>query len=223
MLNKLTALGSLLISLLIVGLCTETTKELSVNADGGLRMREAPTLDSKNLALIPNLATVDFIEQGNEEVEMAGKRGHWTKIRFLDQTGWVFGAYLSDIVSKDRTVDVQEVLRNAEGFTLNYASNDRISGGNCVASLQLQANGRVTGGLSCGTECDFQFLNGRWALNAQKLQITGTATTYPNCPGFIEEQVSYHFDSFRRDKISLANYSMKSFETNPTGEPKGEK
>ena len=186
-------------------------------------MREAPTLDSKNLALIPNLSTVDFIEQSNEEVEIAGKRGHWTKIRFLDQTGWVFGAYLSDIVPKDRTVDVQEVLRNAEGFTLNYASNDRISGGNCVASLQLQASGRVTGGLSCGTECDFQFLNGRWALNAQQLQITGTATTYPNCPGFIEEQVSYQFDSFRREKISLANYSMRSFETNPTSEPEREK
>ncbi len=71
------------------------TSVMKVQAPGGLRMRETPDLNSKVVVLIPDGSEVSVVEVKEPEVEVAGKKGRWTKVSWKDTTGWAFGGFLA--------------------------------------------------------------------------------------------------------------------------------
>jgi len=206
--------SALLVFFLSVGCGRPGNAEMAVTAEGGLKMREAPDANARVLVLVPNRALVEMVEQSGDETEIAGKKGRWTKIRFLDLAGWVFGGFLTDAASADRKIDLHEVFRNGESITFVYEDTGTMNGTCTAYSWRLHADGSVSAeNLHCtGFECGYNISNGRWAIADDSLTITATGTTPPDCVGFSQEQLSYRFDSFRTKNIHLANHTHKSFE-----------
>lgn len=66
-----------------------------VVADGGLKLREDFNLESKEIMVIPDGEMVTITEELISEEEINGVTGHWTKIEYYRERGWVFGGYLS--------------------------------------------------------------------------------------------------------------------------------
>jgi len=64
-------------------------------AEDGLRFREAPQQNATILALIPLNTQVEIVEEAPETITIDNIMGHWTKIRWQEREGWVFGGYLS--------------------------------------------------------------------------------------------------------------------------------
>jgi hypothetical protein len=62
-----------------------------------LVMRESPDRQGRPLGNIPDSTIVAFVEETGNEVEIAGKKGKWTKISWETKTGWVFGGFLSEV------------------------------------------------------------------------------------------------------------------------------
>ncbi len=60
-----------------------------VNAEKGLRLREAPSESAQIVILIPHKSDVAFLEGQDREVTIAGVRGKWTRISWEGRTGWV--------------------------------------------------------------------------------------------------------------------------------------
>lgn len=74
-------------------------KELIIysNAQSGLRMRSQPNLNSEKITIFPYKERALVLEKSNELVEIDGQHNYWYKIKYLFNTGWVFGAYISFI------------------------------------------------------------------------------------------------------------------------------
>ena len=71
---------------------------MKVETGGGpLIMRESPDRQARPLGNIPDSTIVAFVEETGNEVEIAGKKGKWTKISWETKTGWVFGGFLMEI------------------------------------------------------------------------------------------------------------------------------
>lgn len=65
---------------------TLENKRVVVTADGGLRMRSQPTLDSNILAVIPTHTVVIVLEEED----------NWLKVVYSNQTGWVSSQHTAD-------------------------------------------------------------------------------------------------------------------------------
>lgn len=68
----------------------------TVNANGGLRMRAEPNLTAERIGTIPDGATVEILSRSGEEIELSGKTGKWTQVKYQNDSGWVFGGFLED-------------------------------------------------------------------------------------------------------------------------------
>ena len=66
-----------------------------VTASSGLVLRSNPDRNAERLTAIPAGHAVQLIEEKPEEVNINGTTGHWCYVRFGEQQGWVFGAYLT--------------------------------------------------------------------------------------------------------------------------------
>lgn len=66
-----------------------------ITAGPGLRMRNSPSLQGKKLLVIPYGSMVELLEERGALLTIAGESGYWTKVRWRDIEGWVFGGFLS--------------------------------------------------------------------------------------------------------------------------------
>jgi hypothetical protein len=110
-------LRPIIAALLFTVLCCGGSKERTVNARGGLYMRQAPRLNAKSVELLPNGAKVQFIEEASQEFTLDGLVGKWTKIKNLKtgSQGWVFGGYLEKpAATEDNNGAVTYGYRNTE-------------------------------------------------------------------------------------------------------------
>jgi hypothetical protein len=73
---------------------TENINFRYVGAKSGLMMREKPDVKGKTITLIPEGEELVLIEEKSEKINIAGKKGKWSKIKWKDKTGWVFGGFL---------------------------------------------------------------------------------------------------------------------------------
>jgi hypothetical protein len=72
----------------------ETDNNMNVSAEGGLRMRSEPSPEASTIITIPNNSKVLKIEETGEIKTISGKSGKWTKVKFNNTEGWVFGGFL---------------------------------------------------------------------------------------------------------------------------------
>jgi len=66
------------------------------SAPSGLRMRQTPDLNGVKLQTIPNGDRVVVLEVLDKMEYLSNTSGKWTKVKWGSETGWVYGAYLSD-------------------------------------------------------------------------------------------------------------------------------
>lgn len=64
-------------------------------AEDGLRLREGPQQNATILALIPLNSQIEIMEEAPETITIDNIMSRWTKIRWQQREGWVFGGYLS--------------------------------------------------------------------------------------------------------------------------------
>ena len=66
-----------------------------VSGKGGLTVRSTPDASGEKVGAIPFGAEVLLISEEENYVELAGRKGRWSKISWYGPDGWVFGAFLS--------------------------------------------------------------------------------------------------------------------------------
>jgi Bacterial SH3 domain len=71
-----------------------------IDSYDGLRMRDAPGLDGSKITVIPGHAQVTLMREQGEELSIDGRSGVWSKVKWQQHAGWVFGGYLRDIENK---------------------------------------------------------------------------------------------------------------------------
>jgi uncharacterized protein YgiM (DUF1202 family) len=71
-------------------------KKMSVDANGGLRMRDSANLDGNIISTIPNGTTVSVLTETGETVTISNRTGRWTQVSWNGKSGWVFGGFLAD-------------------------------------------------------------------------------------------------------------------------------
>ena len=67
-----------------------------VSSRGGLTVRSTPDISGEKVGAIPFGAEVLLISEEENYVELAGRKGRWTKISWFGPDGWVFGGFLSE-------------------------------------------------------------------------------------------------------------------------------
>jgi hypothetical protein len=80
-----------------------------VTAEDGLRMRDKPTLEGEGLCVIPFEDSVLLLEEQTEEITIGGKTGVWSLVRWKEQTGWVFGGFLTESITDTITIDGEDM------------------------------------------------------------------------------------------------------------------
>jgi len=81
-----------------------------ISAASGLRMRDQPNLSGKKLDVIPYGERVNWLAEKDEVVYLAGTSGKWTKVKWGNTTGWVYGGFLSDLYNPDDEDNVEEII-----------------------------------------------------------------------------------------------------------------
>ncbi len=68
-----------------------------ISAENGLRIRDKPNQSAKKLGVIPFGEKVNWLAENDEIVYLAGTHGKWTKIKWGETIGWVYGGFLSEM------------------------------------------------------------------------------------------------------------------------------
>lgn len=68
--------------------------QLATVEASNLRIREEPDTDAEEITMAPEESTVQILEEQDEEVEIGGSSGRWTKVNYEGTEGWAFGAFL---------------------------------------------------------------------------------------------------------------------------------
>ncbi len=66
-----------------------------ISTKSGLRMRASADTKGKKVALIPGGDAVSVVAEKKSVVNIGGKSGVWTRVKWAGKEGWVFGYYLS--------------------------------------------------------------------------------------------------------------------------------
>lgn len=72
-----------------------TSKNIKyVLANSGLRIRDVASTKGKKLGTIPENTGIEVLEETGEEITISNKTGKWTKVKWKNKEGWVFGGFL---------------------------------------------------------------------------------------------------------------------------------
>ena len=70
-------------------------KSRTVISKGGLRMRETPDQKGEVMVVIPEGDKVELLETTGDEMTISGATGKWSKVKWKEKSGWVFGGFLA--------------------------------------------------------------------------------------------------------------------------------
>lgn len=85
-----------------------TLAEATVSAKSGLTLRATPKKDGKQVTLIPTSEKVSIIDKNGPQETIEGKSGNWYKVKYKDQEGYVFSAYLALSGENSGSGNIQE-------------------------------------------------------------------------------------------------------------------
>ncbi len=141
--------GLLALTIALLSACAD---KAVVTATAGLYMRNAPSVEAGQVALLPAGAEVEILEEGPEQT-INGVTGHWKRIKHNSTEGWVFGAYLIDS-SNSEALDGFRKCTSRGGYW--HSEQDT-----CYPARlrKLSENGRVTG--PCGLDFYTLLPNGK--------------------------------------------------------------
>ncbi len=80
---------------------TQINEDRWVSGEDGIRMRKAPDSNSDTIVIIHRADKVNLLEETGNIMTIGGRTGKWSKIEWNNQTGWVFGGFLSKEELKD--------------------------------------------------------------------------------------------------------------------------
>jgi hypothetical protein len=80
-----------------------------VTAEDGLRMRDKPTMEGEVLYVIPFEDSVLVLEEQEDEMTIGGKTGVWSLVQWNEQTGWVFGGFLTESITCIINIDGEDM------------------------------------------------------------------------------------------------------------------
>ncbi len=139
-----------------------------VNAPGGLRMRSKPQLESSRIMTIPDGSKVNVLKKNNDGEVIDGKFGFWTLVEFDKQSGWVFGAYLSDTAPEAAT---QELV----GKVAWVAGHSDSGPNNAPFRIKFEDRNRFSG--YCEGYTIFGNISGKWNREAtDTISLIGSAS-----------------------------------------------
>jgi hypothetical protein len=126
---KIKTVGVLCLLAVMIAACSKEGNDakgsesvMYVDAGDGLRMRASPDTGAAVILTIPNGSEVAALEIAEPQIEISGKTGRWTRVKYQDREGWVFGGFLSQAAPSSS-------LRNRlvqQGLDLNdFSSADR--------------------------------------------------------------------------------------------------
>lgn len=152
---KITVIFSIVVSLIIIS-CSKndqgTEKKIEspdryISSKDGLKMRENPDTSGKQIAIIPEGDKVLLLEESGNEISISNITGRWSKVKWNDKTGWVFGGFLSTV----------PVLKSdlLEGHFTKIAIDSSPEGGEGCKALKKVNDDSVYGS---GGACDKEVL-----------------------------------------------------------------
>ena len=181
-----------------------------INANGGLRMRDKPDLAATRILTIPNGAEVELLEKASEGIVIDGRFGFWTKVKFENQSGWVFGAYLSDSPPKQESLD----LVGKVAF-IGMVSSDT-NPANSSFRIEFVDRDRFTG--YCEGYSMAGSMSGKWESSGEDfISLRGTANmeTCADGPALEDESLRCSDDSSAftgKIKIKQEDYGIRILE-----------
>lgn len=125
---KIKTIGVLCLLAVMIAACSKEGNDaknsepvMYVQAEGGLRMRDSADTNANVILTIPNSSQVTVLETKEPQFEISGKSGKWTKVKYQDKEGWVFGGFLSERNPLDRPPSVlttEELFRSFTSYRL---------------------------------------------------------------------------------------------------------
>jgi len=85
-----------------------------VTAKGGLRMRDAASTKGKKAGLIPHGTKVEILETSGDDMTISSATGKWTKVKWGEKVGWVFGGFLGATKALDSMQAVFKAVNKIE-------------------------------------------------------------------------------------------------------------
>lgn len=98
-------------------------KDMLIKANGGLRLRETPDIDGKILTVIPNGSTIKTYGNVLHEEIHDGKKGKWTRVKYLQYSGFVFSGFLTqklNYVDFQTEIDILNQIESVLKFKINH-------------------------------------------------------------------------------------------------------
>lgn len=73
--------------------------EKYVTVKSGVKMRERPDINSEIIFKIPYKEKVEIIEENKDIITIENISSRWTKVKYKNNIGWIFGEFLEDVSS----------------------------------------------------------------------------------------------------------------------------
>jgi hypothetical protein len=159
----------LALSLAFSGLLSAEPQPRIVDSEGGLRLRDAPGLSGKLIAVILDGREVLLLEEKPEVLSISRSTGKWTRVAYSDPknfTGWVFGGFLVD----PYTPESRSLLKRLAGFY--NALDEKTDPGYPPAWLRISETA-VSSGHSGSMEARWYCLVAQVARNGDRYTIQG--------------------------------------------------
>ncbi|MCT8335869.1 SH3 domain-containing protein [Leptospira sp. 85282-16] len=97
--------------------------KMIVNANGGLRIRKLPDINSEKIGLIPDGSVIESYGDVLQEMAIDGKNGKWMKIKHYDIVGYSFSGFL---IHEDAFTNPIENEKTISGFRKLIPSFEKI-------------------------------------------------------------------------------------------------
>ncbi len=98
---------------------SENQNNKYVIANSGLNMRLDANLDSKVIKIIPFGAKVEIKEISRLSLIIDGVKGNWVNVDYLNNKGWVFDAYLTDVLDDKIELSHYIFLENVKQMAID--------------------------------------------------------------------------------------------------------
>jgi hypothetical protein len=116
---------------------------------GGLRMREKPDASAKQVGLVPEGEKVVFLEETGSDITISGATGKWSRVKWGDKTGWVFGGFLSGEITLNSD-------KLNEHFISIAISSRPVSGDGITASKKIRGDSIHGDGGNCEEQSEVE-------------------------------------------------------------------